>query len=201
MKLLLTSFALTCIASFNLGAKTLSYAEVKSIAKNVLEERDYGLTDAKLNDITAFCPSYNSLSQDEREDFFAHLIASMARYESSFNAKTTFMENNGNVSAGLLQISLGSINPIYRKNGCSVISSASDLQDPKKNIQCGFGIISTLAKKDGFLADGPSKGASRYWSVLRAPYTVYIKSLKKTVKVGKKFQVIKELNENYSNCR
>jgi hypothetical protein len=201
MKFLIASVAMASLMSMNLEAKTLTYTEVKSIAKNVLRERDYGLTDVKINDIQTFCSSYHSFSQDEKEDFFAHLIATMAGHESGYNPRTTFKENNGNVSAGLLQISYGSLNPIYRKNGCSVINSAEDLRDPKKNIQCGFSIMSTLVKNDKVLAQDKNKGASRYWSVLRAPYSVYIKALKKTVKVGKKFQVIKELKARYTNCQ
>lgn len=201
MRFLLTSVALASIISLSVHAKTMTYAEVKSIAKTVLQERDYGLTDMKISDISTFCPSYRTFSQDEKEDFFAHLVATMASHESSLNPMTTFKENNGNVSAGLLQISLGSLNQTYRRNGCSVINSAVDLRDPKKNIQCGLSIISTLVKGDGYLAQSKTLGASRYWSVLRAPYSVYIKALKKTVKVGKKFQIIKELNTRYSNCR
>jgi hypothetical protein len=193
--------AFGALLSVNVHAKYLKYSEVQSIAKSVLMASNYGLTDIPLNDVTEFCPNYNSLSQDEKEDFFAHFVATMASHESDFNPNTTFVENNGNISAGLLQISYGSLNPTYRKNGCSVIESASDLTDPKKNIQCGFAIISTLVKADKNLAQTQSVGASRYWSVLRTPYTVHIKSLGKTVKVGKKFEVIKELKAKYPVCR
>ena len=191
-----------CILSttVTIQAKSLNFQKVNMITKEVLRENDHGLLSEEIKDIKDFCPKYNYLNLEEREDFFANLITVMSSYESSFNPNTTLKENNGNISAGLLQISYGSLNPLYRKNGCNVIENANDLRDPRKNIQCGLGIIATLVKKDNHLATGKSLGASRYWSVLRQPYSVYIKSLNKTVKVGKRDKVIKDLKLLSDRC-
>ncbi len=185
-------------ASFQ--ARALNFQSVNTITKQVLRESDYGLLNMEMKDVKAFCPKYNYLNNEEKEDFFANLITVMTSYESSYNPQTTLKENNGNISAGLLQISYGSLNSLYRKNGCHVINSASDLRDPRKNIQCGLGIISTLVKKDKHLATGKNLGASRYWSVLREPYSVYIKSLNKTVKIGKRNNIIKDLKLLSDRC-
>lgn len=200
MNVFLPMLILGSLISLNIEAKVMSYDEVKVLSKSILVKNSYGLTDAVFGDINSFCPRYYSFGQDGRKDFFANLIASMSKYESGYNTNTTFAENNGNVSAGLLQISYGSLSPIYKKNGCSVISSKADLRDAEKNIKCGLAIISTLVKKDKNLAKSPTSGASRYWSALRSPYKVYIKALKRTVQVGKKNLIIKDIKTAYPAC-
>ncbi len=185
--------------SFSANAKVMTYNEVKTMAKSILNENDYGLSNAKMADIASFCPTYKTLSADEKEDFFAHLVASISTYESGYNTETTFVENNGNISAGLLQISYPSLSSIYKKNGCYA-KSTEDLKDAKKNIQCGFAIISTLVKSGGVLANGETSGASRYWSTLRTPYKVHLKKLDKTVTVGKKTIIIGDLKKNFTRC-
>jgi hypothetical protein len=169
------------------------------MSKTILEKNDYGLTQTSLSDMKDFCPQYKTMSQDEREDFWAHLVTTMSRYESGFNSNTKLGENNGNISRGLLQISYKSISRPYRSNGCSVIKSDSDLHVAQKNLQCGFAIISTLTKQDGTLSAN-RRGAARYWSVLRTPYSVYVKSLNKTVRVGKKLNIISDLKKSYPVC-
>ncbi len=196
-KLVATILFATSIAG---SASAMTYSQVKLMAKEVIQSRDFGLLDADIKDMKKFCPRYSNLSSDEKEDFFANLIATMARYESDLKPRTTFKENNGNVSAGLLQISYGSLYPIYKKNGCDDISVAEDLKNPRNNIECGLGIMSILVKKDGFLAKNATTGASRYWSVLRPPYTVYIKSLKKSVKLGKRDMIIKDIKKSFKSC-
>lgn len=192
--LILLTVALT---SLNVSAK--NYNEVHQLSKSILEKNDYSLTQASFSDIKDFCPQYKVLSQDEREDFWAHLVTTMVRYESGFNSKTSLVENNGNISRGLLQISYKSISKPYKNNGCSVISSDADLNDPIKNLKCGFAIISYLAKKDGTIAES-KRGASRYWSTLRNPYSVFVKSLNKAVTVGKKGKIVSDLKNQYPVC-
>jgi hypothetical protein len=197
-----SAFFVTCLMvcfSFSANAEVMTYTEVKNMAKSILSENDYGLPNAKMADITSFCPTYNSLSADEKEEFFAHLVASISTYESGYNTQTTFVENNGNISAGLLQISYPSLSSIYKKNGCNA-NSTEDLKDAKISLQCGFAIISTLVKSGGFLANGQTSGASRYWSTLRTPYTVHLKKLNKTVTVGKKTIIIGDLKKKYARC-
>jgi hypothetical protein len=176
-----------------------NHNEVFRMAKSILEKNDYGLAQSNLSDMKDFCPQYKNLSQDEREDFWAHLVAAMARYESGYNSKTTLGENNGNISRGLLQISFGSLSTTYKKNGCSVIKSEADLHVAQKNIECGFAIITTLTKRDNTLAEN-RLGAARYWSVLRTPYKVFVRSLNRTVNVGKKLNIISDLKGKYPVC-
>lgn len=195
-------FVVACLMaclSFSANAKVMTYSEVKTMAKNILNENDYGLPSSKMTDIATFCPKYKTLSADEKEEFFAHLIATISTYESGYNTQTIFVENSGAVSAGLLQISHVSLSSIYKNNGCYA-NSTEDLKDAKKNIQCGFAIMSTLVKSGGVLANGKTSGASRYWSTLRAPYKVYLKKSDKTVTVGKKAVIVGDLKKKYVRC-
>ena len=188
------------VFTFTVEAKILSYQDVQKLSKDILVENSMGLVDLNIGDIEEFCPKYNSLNLDEKETFFAHLVTGISQFESDFNPDETFEENNGNISAGLLQISSDSISEVYRKNGCINITSTNDLKDPIKNLTCGFAIIKTLIKFSGYLAKSNTEGASAYWSTLRTPYQIYIKSINKTVTVGKKDQIIAILKKNDQSC-
>ena len=186
--------------SMNASATIMSYEKVLTLSQSIFKEANSELTTIAISDIDTFCPSYSTLNDAERMDFFSHLLATLSMYESGFDTENKFVENNGNISTGLLQISLRSISANYKEDGCSIIKTADDLTDPFKNLRCGIAIITSLVKRDGSLAKAPKAGASRYWSTLRAPYTVYIKSLGKNVKLGKRNLVIKDLKKNYPRC-
>jgi len=80
------------------------------------------------------------------------------------------------------------------------IHSTEDLKDPQKNIECGLAIMTTLVSEIGFMSKSAHQGASAYWSTLRNPYKAYIKSLDKTVSIGKRKLVIESLKMNYPRC-
>ena len=181
-------------------AEKLSYEQVQSMAKQAVLDSSEGITFEPIEDITNFCPNYNELYSVDKINFFAHLLASMAQLESVNKTDATFLENNGNVSTGLLQISYKSISPIYRQSGCNIINSQADLRDPYKNLQCGLGILTSLIKRSGYIARSNHVGASAYWSTLRTPYKVFLRSMNKTITVGKRYQVIGLLKKNFSEC-
>jgi hypothetical protein len=183
-----------------LKAETLRYEQVQYMAKQAILDSSEGITNEVVEDITNFCPNYNELYSIDKINFFSHLLASMAQLESVNKTDATFLENNGNVSTGLLQISYKSISPIYRQNGCYMIYSQQDLKDPYKNLQCGLGILTSLIKRSGYIARTNHVGASAYWSTLRTPYKVFLRSMKKSITVGKRHQVIGLLRKNFSEC-
>jgi hypothetical protein len=100
-----------------------------------------------------------------------HLMAAMAKYESSFNPSATYKENFKNsrgeyvISTGLFQVSYES----SRGYGFAGITT-EQLKDPYKNIDVAIAIMDKWATADGTI-DGngksPYKGASKYWSCLR----------------------------------
>lgn len=216
------SFIVSCLlvcVSMTAQAEVLNYKKVTELAKEVLGENNFSLTNDKIKDIDTFCPQYKKFKTDDKENFFAHLVAQMSIYESSFNTNTTFLENNGNISAGLLGISYGSISGAYKTRGCDVITSAEDLKDAKKNLKCGFAIMSRWTEQHNNLALDNKTGASIYWSTLRTPYqveiTVQVKTkvinedgaevevkipTKKTVTVGKKLLIIDGIKKEFPKC-
>jgi hypothetical protein len=101
-----------------------------------------------------------------------HLMAAMAKYESSFNASSTYKESfkNGRgeyvISTGLFQVSYES----SRGYGFAGITT-EQLKDPYKNIDVAIAILNKWATADGVIAGSgksPYRGGARYWSVLRA---------------------------------
>lgn len=195
----LFTIALLGITVNTQASERMNYQSVQQLAKGILKKSNFKIVDGKYSDMHHFCPKYKTLSYDEKETFWSHLIANIARYESSFNPQTSFQENNGNQSRGLLQISYPSIGTPYKKNGCSVIKTNDDLFTAEKNIKCGFAIMSTLMKQTGTISLG-NQGAGRYWSTLRDPYPVYIKAIERTVVVGKKKDIVSNLKKDYSIC-
>lgn len=80
--------------------------------------------------------------------------------ESGHNSKLVYKEKNGEISAGLFQLSLGDAG----RYGCD-FKKLEDLFDPVKNANCAENIAAKLRK------DHPneswSRALGRYWSVLR----------------------------------
>ena len=178
----------------------MSYEEVQSLAQKIIESESTKIYDLDILDIENFCPRYGVLNQSERTQFFSHLMAVMSQLESCNKTETIFVENNGNKSTGLMQISFRSISEKYKQNGCTDVNSTEDLKDPDKNLKCGLAIMTSLVRDYGAIAKTAHQGASAYWSTLRKPYKVYIKSIDKTVRLGKQDEVIKLLKEKISIC-
>jgi len=153
-----------------------------------------------MKDIEKFCPKYSTLDEQGKEDFFGHLLANIARYESHYATGDSMAENNGNISRGLLGISYGSLGTQYNDNGCKVITKDMDLADGKSNLQCGLAIISTWVEADKILALDSKAGASRYWSTLRSPYKVCLNTYKRVVTVGFKEVIIEGLKNKMPSC-
>jgi hypothetical protein len=200
MKISLIVLTLVSLCSFDLSAKTLTYKKVHSMAADILKDGSYDFPSLKINDIETFCPKYADFDNDDKNDFFAHLVTNIASYESDFRTDDAFAENNGNSSVGLMSISYPSLSEAYKDNGCSVIKIPADLTDPEKNLKCGFGIIKTLIVSREYLSNKEVGGVSSYWSSMRTPYDVFIKALNKTVNVGKKDLIISDLKERMKKC-
>ncbi len=131
-------------------------------------------------DVHYFCPTYPTLSVQQRRKFWVGLLSAMAKPESNFQPHRYYTEKFADakgrrvVSRGLLQISIESANqPRY---DCD-IPTATLLHDPKVNLACGVKILSKWVKTDGVIAKAkkpkpsnqlkPYVGGSRYWSTLR----------------------------------
>lgn len=124
-----------------------------------------GMPHAK--DEKEFCPQ--GLSQRN----WVHLFAAMAKYESDFNPKLTYLEKFENsrgeriLSTGLLQISYEQAR--HSDYGYPTVTT-EQLKDPKTNLDIGVKIMRRLIKRDGVVSGYANKkwiGGAAAWSVLR----------------------------------
>jgi uncharacterized protein (TIGR02594 family) len=125
--------------------------------------------------IEAFCPNYSKLDTAQRVEFWAQLISIMAKFESSFNPASKYVEpdirdaKGENVaSRGLLQISIESAKSYGNK-----LENAEQLHDPLVNLRCAVRIMEHNVEKHGQFEGFDSsakrwRGASAYWAVMRS---------------------------------
>lgn len=120
--------------------------------------------------------------------FYVSLISAMAKYESSYNIEAKYTENfndkRGNkvISVGLMQVSSESC--AARLYGGMPYTANNILKTPEKNFECTVRILNAWLAKDGVIAQGfgtSSKGAARYWSVVRTGSTHKREAIRKMV--------------------
>lgn len=191
-------------------AETLTYGQVHKIAYSAVKDYFSYIDTVEVSDIKNFCPKYNELSAYEKQTFFAHFLTSISFYESSFKKTTTFTENSGVKSKGLIGLSFKATQyPIYQRNGCYIIKTKEDIMEPSKSMRCAMAIIETWMRKDRVLSGEHKKlngkksysGPARYWSTLRSPYQVTLTNYNnRVVTVGKKAKVIAKIKANYGTC-
>lgn len=110
-------------------------------------------------DIASWCPAYPDAGLAERRAFWAGLLSSVAKYESSWNPQAA---GGGGRWIGLMQIS-----PRTAENyGCSAKSSAA-LKDGSANLACAVEIMADQVGRDGLVAGGGNRGVGRDWMPLR----------------------------------
>ncbi|WP_413587343.1 hypothetical protein [Bdellovibrio sp. HCB274] len=144
-----------------------------------LEVLGEDLLDVIPADGTTFCPKYNSLTREQRKNFWVYLMSQMTKYESNFSTTMNYTENfndgsgNNVISAGLLQLSVESGNAY----GCA-LKKTTDLHNPYTNLSCGIRILNRWMGRDARIAgqvSGSWRGGARYWSVLRSSNSPYAK--------------------------
>ena len=120
----------------------------------------------KAQDIQTFCPSYRSLTTDEKINLWADMFAGTAYYESSWNPASASVDvgtssNKDTWSVGLLQMSV-----VDQANyGLPLGYKYADLQDPIKNLELGITIMALQVRKHGIVLI-PSGGSGLYWATL-----------------------------------
>ncbi len=167
------------------------------------------------SDIKEYCPKYEEKSDEDRAEFWVHLMAAISKYESNFqpgriNDESAFGNGLEVVSRGLLQISYSSVqSPKIKRNGCH-LERKEDLHHPQKNLKCALSLFKVLTsgsgkncisckyteeeKKDRFA------GIAFYWSTLRPEYEVNCKVCSGgKVKIGHK-SVLTGITKKLSIC-
>jgi hypothetical protein len=130
-------------------------------------------------DITDFCPRYNTLSNEERTQFWGLLISAITKFESNFNPASRMHEDTMGTdpvtgepvySEGLLQLSYQDTRwapycefDWEKDKKLKRDEPKKTILDPLKNLNCGMRILAGQVKKRGIIA-APQKYA--YWSVL-----------------------------------
>lgn len=154
------------------------------IYHTILNNEKQMLADHAATDVEIFCPNFQKLSQTQRLNFWGQLLAGIAKFESSWNPISRYLEPSSMgkdgitglpvVSEGLLQLSYQ--DGLYHGAAClfdwskdkllQIKNPADPLKtilDPYKNLRCGIQILAhQLEKHHAIVID---KGV--YWAVIR----------------------------------
>ncbi len=146
------------------------FSLLKGVAKPLLSASDFSL----------FCPTYQSLNENEKINVAGQLIAGIVKYESGFNPLNRFQESTMGTdpitgqpvwSEGLMQLSYQDTQwASYCKFDWSKdrLLSATDpdktILDPETNLNCGVQILARQIQSKGkiVLASGA------YWAVIKS---------------------------------
>lgn len=125
-----------------------------------LSTKDALLSELVPADIDTWCPAYPEAPIEARRAFWAGLLSTVAKYESTWNPKAS---GGGGRWIGLMQIS-----PRSAVNyGCEA-TSVGALKDGDSNLECAVEIMSEQVAKDGLVAGGGNRGIGRDWAPLRS---------------------------------
>ncbi|CAM3083150.1 lytic transglycosylase domain-containing protein [Paracoccus nototheniae] len=110
------------------------------------------------HDINEYCPNYRALTQTGRKAFWAGLLSSVARHESTFNPQAA---GGGGRWIGLMQIAPAT----WRHYGCT-----GNIRDGADNMACSVKIMSHQVGRDNAVAraEGGWRGVARDWAPMRS---------------------------------
>lgn len=148
------------------------------LQKIILEDWNSLLPGA--DDITDFCPRYNSLDNNERANAWAQLFVAIAKYESAYSPTSRMHETTMGTdpitrqpvySEGLLQLSYQDIQwapwckfDWSKDKNLSGSDPRKTILDPLLNLDCGVGIMAKQIKTKGSIV--VSSGV--YWAVIKS---------------------------------
>ncbi|HWU43863.1 MAG TPA: hypothetical protein VN132_10505, partial [Bdellovibrio sp.] len=131
------------------------------------------------DDMSTFCPKYDTLDNDHRANVWAALFSGVAKYESGYSPTSRYLEGtmgtdpitgNSVYSEGLLQLSYQDIQ-VYpfcqfdwsKDKNLSPTDPTKTILDPDKNLYCGVGIMAKQISKHGRI----TITSGVYWSTLK----------------------------------
>ncbi len=123
-------------------------------AIKALQEHGSDLPAMVPKDIDNYCPGYKTASTEDREAFWAGLLSSLAKHESTWRETAV---GGGGRWFGLVQISPGTA----RAYGCEA-KSGSALLDGSKNLSCAIRIMNRTVTRDGVISAG-MRGVAADW--------------------------------------
>lgn len=110
-------------------------------------------------DIETWCPGYEKASLGARRAFWAGLISTVGRYESSWNPRAS---GGGGRYIGIMQIS-----PRSAANYSCEARSAAALKDGSANLECAVEMVAHHVAADGVVAGKGNRGIGRDWMPFR----------------------------------
>lgn len=113
-------------------------------------------------DVDTFCPKYADATMPERRAFWAGLLSSIAKYESTWNPRA---KGGGGRWVGLMQIAPQTA----RAYGCD-LPDDKGLTDGEANLACAVKIAAHQVGRDGaIVSDGSGgwRGVARDWAPMR----------------------------------
>ncbi|WP_347357974.1 hypothetical protein [Bdellovibrio sp.] len=132
------------------------------------------------DDITSFCPRYNSLDNNQRANAWAQLFVAIAKYESAYSPVSRMHETTMGsdpvtgkpvYSEGLLQLSYQDVQwaryckfDWQKDKNLSATDPKKTILDPYINLHCGVGIMAGQIKSKGRIV--VSSGV--YWAVIKS---------------------------------
>ena len=134
------------------------------------------------DDVEIFCPKYRTLNDHQRENFWAQLFVSIAKFESGWHATSSVVETKMNsrdsvtglhvASEGLLQLSYQDEKNYGLKCGFNWTADKKYKQrderktilDPYKNLNCGIQIFANQLRRFRRIVVPDSR--QLYWAVI-----------------------------------
>lgn len=107
------------------------------------------------DDITEWCPGYLKASEDERAAFWAGIMSTLTKHESTWNPEAT---GGGGAWIGLAQISPKTAEGY----GCKA-QTVAELKDGPANLSCAIRIAAVTVTRDGMVASG-REGLAADWA-------------------------------------
>jgi len=149
---------------------------VMSVVRSRIKELE------KARDKEIFCPGYSKATAAQKANCWLLVVSAITKFESGFKPASTFREPDGNYSVGMLAMSPGE---------CANAPTLRQLQSAVPNLICGTNKMASLIGRYGYI-DGPAsgRGASRYWSTLRAPYRRWDPTRDRYLNLGKRNMIL-----------
>lgn len=107
-------------------------------------------------DVSTYCPGYVTASSEQRRAFWAGLVSSIAKHESTWNPRA---KGGGGKWLGLMQIAPST----WRSYGCD-----GQILEGGDNLSCAVRIMAKQVGRDGVIAGGGARGVGRDWAPMRS---------------------------------
>ena len=122
------------------------------------------LLDVVPKDIAEWCPAYPDQGRNERAAFWASLLSTLSRYESTWNPRAV---GGGNLWFGLLQI----YPPTVEFRDCRV-QTGEGLKHASANLNCAVRIMAITVPRDQAIStkDARWRGVAADWGPIRTAW-------------------------------